>query len=435
MKTGSKTYSSFSRKETILYYRILWRLIPFLGICYLFAYLDRINIGFAKLQMSSDLNLSEEAYGLGAGLFFIGYILIEVPSNVLLERLGAKIWIARIMISWGFLSGATAFVTDKWQFYAVRVLLGAAEAGFLPGILFYLTGWFPSNWRSRAFSLFMIGVPLSSIVGGPLSGWIIEHFHNFGGLHGWQWLFLLEGVPTLILGIAVVVVLPDSPHVAAWLTDDEKLLLSRSLQSDKEELESMKSNIFDGILDLRVWMLGGVDFSLLLCTYAIAFWLPTFIRNAGVVSPVEIGLLVAIPSVATLAGMIIIGSSSDYMEERRWHIIIPFMFGGFALLLSTFFAGNVVMLVITFSVASALITGAVPVVFSLPSTFLRGAAAASGFAVACSVANIAGLIGSSLIGLALQWTGSSSAAIWLFAGCLFLSAGLVFAFPSKPANR
>jgi sugar phosphate permease len=416
------------------YRKIVWKLIPFLCLCYLAAYLDRINVGFAKLQMLDALHMSETAFGLGAGLFFVGYILFEVPSNLVLEKVGARRWIARIMISWGVLSALTLFVTSAWQFYALRFLLGAAEAGFLPGVLYYLSQWFPSYRRSRIIALFMIGLPLSSLVGAPLSGWIMGHFGGVGGLASWQWLFLLEGVPSVLLGVLCLRVLPDGIGDAKWLSSAEKAELTAVLASD--ERENLGGQSFrDAVLDIKVWMLGGIDFSILLSAYAMGFWLPTFIRNAGVADPWNIGLLVAIPSLAGLLGMLAIGASSDRYRERRWHIIVPFIIGAAAMFLSTFFTQNVVATVALFSLASLTIIGAVPVFFSLPATFLKGTAAATGFALACSVANIAGLVSNSLMGVVMDHFHSAQIALWIFAGCLLLSALLVLALPAKTVNR
>lgn len=418
-----------------LYRKITWKLVPFLCFCYLAAYLDRINIGFAKLQMLGDLQFSETAFGLGAGLFFVGYILFEVPSNLILEKVGARVWIARIMISWGLLSACTLLVTTPAQFYIVRFLLGVAEAGFLPGVLYYLTTWFPTQRRGRIIALFMIGMPLSSVIGGPLSGWIMGAFDTVAGLRGWQWLFALEAIPSVLLGILTFRVLPDSHHTAKWLNADEKALLEQQLHQDNAEGQNSKHSFRDGFFNLKIWMLGGIDFSILLSAYAMAFWMPTFIRNAGVTDNFHIGVLTALPSVAALIGMLMIGASSDRHRERRWHIIVPFVVGAAAMAASTGFSHNVVATALLFAIASAAIIGAVPVFFSLPATFLKGRAAATGFALACSLANIAGLVSNSLMGIAIDVTGSSCGAMWFFASCLLLSCLLVIALPAKLVNR
>ena len=418
-----------------LYKKITWRLIPFLCFCYLAAYLDRINISFAKLQMIGDLQFSEASYGLGAGLFFVGYILFEVPSNLVLTRVGARVWIARIMITWGLLSAATMLVTTPTQFYFIRFLLGAAEAGFLPGVLYYLTLWFPSYRRGRIMALFIIGLPLSSVIGGPLSGWIMAHFDQMQGLRGWQWLFLLEAIPSVILGLLTFVALPNSYKDAKWLSDSEKAQLAADLRADDSEVKGAKHSFKEGFFNLKVWMLGGIDFAILLTAYALGFWLPTFIRKTGVVDTFHIGLLTALPNIAAIIAILLIGASSDKHRERRWHIIVPFLAAAAAMCASTFFAENLFATVLLFSIASIGVMGPLPVYFSLPATFLKGTAAATGFALAISLASIAGLISNSLIGLVLDLTGSSAAAMWFFAFCLLLGSLLVFALPAKIVNR
>lgn len=418
-----------------LYRKVAWRLIPFLCCCYLAAYLDRINVGFAKLQMADQLQLSDAAFGLGAGLFFVGYILFEVPSNLILKRVGARVWIARIMVSWGVLSACTLLVTTPAQFYVLRLLLGIAEAGFLPGVLYYLTLWFPTHRRGRMIALFMIGLPLSSVIGAPLSGWILEAFDGLQGLRGWQWLFLLEGVPSVLLGLLALRLLPEGPQDAEWLDLREQGHLLRDLTVDEAQSPASGDSFRQGFFNLKVWMLGGIDFAILLSAYAMGFWMPTFIRQAGVADASDIGLLTALPSIAAVFGMLALGASSDRFRERRWHIILPFWTGAAAMAASTAFTDNVVVTVLLFSIAQAAIIGAVPVFFSLPATFLTGTAAATGFALACSLANIAGLVSNTLIGFALDITGRSGGALLFFAACLVLGSLLVVALPAKVVNR
>lgn len=436
-QTQVLTSSDVVHKEhnAALYHKIIWRLIPFLCFCYLAAYLDRINVGFAKLQMLEDLQFSEASYGLGAGLFFVGYIIFEVPSNLILERVGARMWIARIMISWGILSAITMFVTTPTQFYIIRFLLGSAEAGFLPGVLYYLTTWFPSYRRGKIIALFMIGLPLASVIGGPLSGWIMTSFDQLHGLRGWQWLFLLEAIPSVLLGILTFWALPDNYKKAKWLNKEEKSLLKADLDADNAEAKDSKSTFRDGFFNIKVWMLGSIDFAILLGAYSISFWMPTFIRNAGVMDTFNIGLLTAIPSIAGVIGMLAIGASSDHYRERRWHLTIPLLIAAVALTASTFVATNLFMTILTFTIASAMLMGAVPVFFSLPATFLKGTAAATAFALACSIANIAGLVSNSLIGWTTELTGNSFTALWLFSACLVFNAFLTLAFPAKLVNR
>ena len=434
--TVSTSAPPFAADKTAeLYKKITWRLIPFLCFCYLAAYLDRINVGFAKLQMLHDLQFSETAYGLGAGLFFVGYILFEIPSNLALEKVGARLWIARIMITWGILSGLTMFVTTTTQFYTLRFFLGVAEAGFLPGVLYYLTTWFPTYRRGKIIALFMIGLPLSSVIGGPISGWIMGHFDGLQGLRGWQWLFLLEAIPSVLLGVLTFWALPNNHKQAKWLTTEEKALLQRDLDADDAEGKDSKHSFKDAFFNLKVWMLGSIDFAILLGIYSIGFWMPSFIRNAGVEDTFHIGLLTAIPSIAGVIGMLALGASSDRHRERRWHLSIPLVIAAVALVASTFVSDNPTLTVLTFTVASAMVLGACPVLFSLPATFLKGTAAATGFALACSVANIAGLVSNSLIGWTTDVTGSADSALWLFAAVLVLNSLLTMALPAKLVNR
>ena len=431
----SATTVSSDNDHAALFHKITWRLVPFLCFCYLAAYLDRINVGFARLQMLDDLKFSEATFGLGAGLFFLGYILLEVPSNLALQRVGARLWIARIMLTWGILSACMLWVKTPLQFHILRFFLGAAEAGFLPGVLFYLTQWFPSQRRGRIISLFMIGLPLSSVIGGPLSGWIMKAAHEAYGLHGWQWLFLLEGLPSCGLGLLAFWCLPNSPRHARWLTSQEKNIVDTVLAQDEAALPAAQHRFKDGFWNIKVWMLGGIDFSILLTTYALGFWMPTFIKATGVSDAFHIGLLVALPNVAALIGMLMLGASSDRHRERRWHIIVPFIIGAAAMAGSTFVTHSTWATVVLFSVAQAMVIGAVPVFFSLPATFLKGTAAATGFALACSLANIAGLVSNSVMGVAMQLSGQAGGVMWFFAACLLASSLLVVALPAKVVNR
>ncbi|MGO4813405.1 MFS transporter [Cupriavidus sp. 2MCAB6] len=421
--------------EAAVYRKIAWRLIPFLGLCYLMSYLDRVNISFAKLQMLRDLGMSEASYGLGAGLFFIGYILCEIPGNVILQKVGARFWIARIMITWGILSGLMMFVTSPWQFYALRVLLGAAEAGFIPGVAFFLASWFPAYRRARVMSLFFLGAALSGVVGGPLSGWILTHLHNSSGLHGWQWLFLLEAIPTVVLGIMTFFVLANSPNEARWLSQKEKEIVAGILDADAGEAGHSTHRFVDGLKDMKVWLLGVIDFSILICIYAISFWMPTFIRNAGLHDTYQIGLLTALPSAAAVIGLLCLGWSSDRYRERRWHLILPLVGGFAAMVASTWFPQNVVMTVSLLTVAYGLVFGSIPVLWAVPPSFLRGSAVASGFAVVCSVANVAGLVSNGIIGSVLDLTGSAAVAMWVFGAILLIGAALAFSLPAKQVNR
>jgi sugar phosphate permease len=318
--------------EDATYRKVSWRLLPFLLVCYVLAYLDRVNVGFAKLQMLNDLKFSETVYGLGAGIFFIGYILFEVPSNVILHKVGARIWIARIMITWGAISAAMMFVTTPTMFYVLRFLLGIAEAGFFPGIILYLTYWFPANRRGRNTTFFMTAIALSGVIGGPLSGWMMQAFHGYNGWAGWQWMFLLEGIPSILVGLWVIAYLDDRIGHAKWLSADEKRLLERNIASEDAHKEDPP--IGTVMSSPRVWLMSAIYFCFVMGVYGVSFWLPTIIEQTGVKSALDIGLLTAIPYGCAVIGMVLVAYSADRSGERRWHIAIPAIVGALGLLLS-----------------------------------------------------------------------------------------------------
>jgi len=283
-----------AHSEDRTYAKVTWRLIPFLFLCYVFAYLDRVNVGFAKLQMLTDLKFSETIYGLGAGIFFIGYFIFEVPSNIALHRFGARKWIARIMLSWGVLSGAMIFVKTPTAFYALRFLLGVAEAGFFPGIILYLTYWYPSSRRGKITAMFMTGIPIAGVIGGPLSGWILNSFSGVHGMAGWRWLFLLEALPSIFGGIAVLLYLDDRISAAKWLTDEEKSLLETGLAKEAGHIEVHSAS--GAFTNKRVWVLCLCYFGIIMGLYGISFWLPTLIKASGVSDAFNVGLLTMIPT-------------------------------------------------------------------------------------------------------------------------------------------
>src|SRR5450830_996914 len=288
--------------EEATFSKVTWRLLPLLFLCYVASYLDRVNVGFAKLQMLQDLKFSETIYGLGAGIFFIGYFIFEVPSNIILHKVGARLWIARIMITWGIISGAMIFVTTPEMFYVMRFLLGVAEAGFFPGVILYLTYWYPSHRRGKITALFMTGIAISGVIGGPLSGWIMHSFPGVHGLAGWQWMFILEAIPSLVLGVVVIFYLKDRIRDAHWLSEDEKRLLETEIQKDqtgKEEV-SLGQMFADG----KVWLSAMIYFCFVMGLYGVSFWLPTIIKATGVKDPLDIGLLTAIPYAIAAVAMI-----------------------------------------------------------------------------------------------------------------------------------
>lgn len=379
------------------YRKIAFRLMPFLMLCYFCAYLDRVNVGFAKLQMMSDLQFSEAVYGLGAGIFFIGYFLCEVPSNIVLHKVGARRWIARIMITWGILSGCFAFVQTEWQFYTLRFLLGVAEAGLAPGLLLYLTYWFPSYRRARMTVLWFIAIPISGMIGGPLSGLIMDRMSGVHGWFGWQWMFVIEAIPTVIVGLLVLAVLKDSVQDANWLTQDEKNLVKQELAQDNQHKEGHAS-VKEFIADKRLWLLAGIYFCVVMGQYAITFWLPTLIRNSGISDNWHIGLLTSLPYMCAIVVMILAGRSGDHFQERRWHLIIPMCAGAIALTFATLFASNLTLSLICLCIAASGVLTASSLFWMLPTNFLGGVSAAAGIAAVNSFANLAGFCSPYLIG-------------------------------------
>ncbi|EJB8538332.1 MFS transporter [Acinetobacter baumannii] len=416
------------------YRKIAFRLMPFLMLCYFCAYLDRVNVGFAKLQMMSDLQFSEAVYGLGAGIFFIGYFLCEVPSNIVLHKVGARRWIARIMITWGILSGCFAFVQTEWQFYTLRFLLGVAEAGLAPGLLLYLTYWFPSYRRARMTVLWFIAIPISGMIGGPLSGLIMDRMSGVHGWFGWQWMFLIEAIPTVLVGLLVLAVLKDSVQDANWLTQGEKNLVKQELAQDNQHKEGHAS-VKEFIADKRLWLLAGIYFCVVMGQYAITFWLPTLIRNSGISDNWHIGLLTSLPYMCAIVVMILAGRSGDHFQERRWHLIIPMCAGAIALTFATLFASNLTLSLICLCIAASGVLTASSLFWMLPTNFLGGVSAAAGIAAVNSFANLAGFCSPYLIGWVTTNTGSNAIGMFLITAVLIFGASLVLRVPAKLVNR
>ncbi|MGQ1593603.1 MFS transporter [Acinetobacter baumannii] len=416
------------------YRKIAFRLMPFLMLCYFCAYLDRVNVGFAKLQMMSDLQFSEAVYGLGAGIFFIGYFLCEVPSNIVLHKVGARRWIARIMITWGILSGCFAFVQTEWQFYTLRFLLGVAEAGLAPGLLLYLTYWFPSYRRARMTVLWFIAIPISGMIGGPLSGLIMDRMSGVHGWFGWQWMFVIEAIPTVIIGLLVLAVLKDSVQDANWLTQDEKNLVKQELAQDNQHKEGHAS-VKEFIADKRLWLLAGIYFCVVMGQYAITFWLPTLIRNSGISDNWHIGLLTSLPYMCAIVVMVLAGRSGDHFQERRWHLIIPMCAGAIALTFATLFASNLTLSLICLCIAASGVLTASSLFWMLPTNFLGGVSAVAGIAAVNSFANLAGFCSPYLIGWVTTNTGSNAIGMFLITAVLIFGASLVLRVPAKLVNR
>jgi D-galactonate transporter len=419
--------------EEDLYRKVTLRLVPFLMVCYLVAYLDRVNVGFAKLQMLQDLGFSDTVYGLGAGIFFLGYFLFEVPSNIILHRVGARRWIARIMITWGIISAAMIFVTTPGMFYLLRFLLGLAEAGFFPGLILYLTYWFPHARRGRITTFFMAAVPLSGLIGGPVSGWIMHTFHDMHGMAGWQWLFVLEGIPSVVIGLVVLFWLDDGIAKAKWLTETERATLARNIEA--EEKVKLHPPIRQAMTKPRVWVMALIYFSFVMGLYGVGFWMPSMIRNTGVQDPLIIGLLTAVPNLFAVIGMVLIARSSDRQHERRWHLAIPSLVGALGLAASATWSGSTWIAIVALTLANVGICTVLPLFWSLPTAVLGGTAAAAGIALINSVGNLAGFFGPPLVGALKDMTGSTSSGIYVLAGFLCLGAVLALAQPAKLVNR
>ncbi|WP_306391967.1 MFS transporter [Telluria beijingensis] len=421
------------------YRKTTWRLIPFIFVCYLFNYLDRVNVGFAKLEMLDALQFSETIYGLGAGIFFIGYVTFGVPSNLILQRLGARRWIAVMMMAWGSLSACMLFVTTPTEFYVLRFLTGVAEAGFFPGMVLYFTRWYPSQRRGQVMALFMAAIPVSGLLGGPLSGWMLSHFgHGQGGMDGWQWLFLLQGLPTVFLGLAAIFYLTDDVAQARWLGADEKAAVQDALARDERERPAgaqAAQPLRALLLDRHVWMLGFIYFSIKMGAYAINFWLPSIIQALGFEDPGTVGWLSAIPYLFACVFMVLVGRSADRRRERRWHLSAPLLMALAGLLMAANFSNDVVIVMVGLSLATMGALAGLPMFWPLPAAFLSTAAAAGGLALINSLGQVAGFVSPFLVGWIKDATGSTDAALYILSSVLFVGAMLVLAVPARLVNR
>ncbi|MES2105082.1 MAG: MFS transporter [Pseudomonadota bacterium] len=426
---GRTSGSGDSSFEEATYRKLTWRLVPFLFLCYIVAYLDRVNVGFAKLQMLGDLQFSETVYGLGAGIFFIGYFLFEVPSNIILHKVGARVWIARIMLTWGVLSAAMMFIATPTQFYVLRFLLGLAEAGFFPGIILYLTYWFPAARRGRIVALFMTAVAIAGVIGGPLSGLIVKGMEGMHGWRGWQWMFLLEGIPSIVMGLITLAFLDDRIADAKWLSGPEKTLINSAVSHEQQgkQTHSLGQVFSNG----KVWLMGLIYFCFVMGLYGISFWLPTLVKALGVKDLMDVGLLTAIPYAFAAVIMVLIGRSSDRSGERRWHIAIPGLLGAAGLVLSVIFSGNPVLAMAALTLATVGILSTLPLFWSLPTAFLGGTAAAAGIAMINSLGNLAGYLSPTLVGMIKDATQSTNNGMYMLAGWLVLGSVLTLGASQK----
>ncbi|MGF6534070.1 ACS family phthalate transporter-like MFS transporter [Paraburkholderia sp. GAS206C] len=403
------------------YRKVTLRLMTFLFVCWVLNYLDRVNVSFAQLQLKQDLGLSDTAYGLGVSLFFIGYILLEVPSTLLLKRIGARKTVTRIMLLWGGISTAMAFMTAPWQFYLARTLLGAAEAGFWPGIILYLTYWYPSQRRARITSRFLLAIAAAGIIGGPLSGYILQNFANIWGYRAWQWLFFLEGLPALIAGMVAFFYLTDRPADAKWLNESQKQIITDAIEADhRDKPADASSRLLAALCDPRVYILAAGWATVPLCGTILNYWTPTIIKQAGINNVLHIGLLSALPYIVGAIGMLVIARSSDLMLERRWHFIATTTAGAAGAAMLTLLTHNWPAAIACLSLVSISYFAAAAIIWSIPPTYLSGDAAAGGIGVISTLGQIGAFFGPIMLGWVKSVTGS-------FAAGLLLVAFLVFA--------
>ncbi|MGE8315901.1 MFS transporter [Pseudomonas putida] len=402
---------------------VTWRLMPLLLVCYLFAHLDRINIGFAKMQMSQDLHLSDTVYGLGAGLFFIAYALFGVPSNLMLDRVGPRRWIACLMVVWGLLSTSMLLIESSSAFYLLRFALGAAEAGFFPGILVYLNRWYPAGRRAQVTALFAIAVPLAGVVGGPVSGAILAFMHDTGGLRGWQWMFLLEGAPVVLLGLVVLAVLPEHFERVSWLDEQQKATL-RAQFGEEEQRKPVTS--FGAIFASRaLWLLVAVYCAVMLAVNTLAFWMPSLIHSAGVASDASVGLLSAVPYVAGCVFMLACGRSSDRQRERRWHLCVPLLMAAIGIAIAAIAPEQALPVMAGLVLAGMGASAALPMFWQLPPAFLNARTQAAGIALISSLGSIASFFTPYFIGWVRDTTQSASLALYVLAVFIALGGLLV----------
>ena len=417
-------------------HRVYWRLLPFLLLLYIVSWLDRVNVSFAKLQMGPDLGISDTAFGLGFGLFFfISYALCEIPSNLALARFGARVWIARIMITWGIISVGMMFVQGVWSFYALRFLLGAAEAGFLPGIVYYLSHWFPRSYRAKAVSWFMIGIPLSVVFGAPLSGWIMHSMDEYLGLHGWQWMFIMEGAPAVLLGFVVLGYLTEKPNDAHWLSEPQRQWLSSRIATEQAEAHSRHGlHLAAALKHPVVWLLAVVMFCCQTGSYGLTFWVPSIVKGLSGYTEIQIGFFAAIPYVAAALGMVLVSMSSDRTGERFLHVAIPSLVGAAGFIAVGYFASPALAMTALAIAAVGDYCTRGPF-WALPGKFLSGSALAGSIALINAMGAVGGVVGPSTVGWLKDTTGSFVAPMAALSGVLVIGAALTLALRRAPELR
>jgi MFS family permease len=435
---GPAVISNEAVSESTVFRKVSLRLLPFLFTLYVINLIDRNNIAVARLQMVDKLDiLDESAYAFGSGIFYLGYLLFEVPSNLILARVGARKWIARILVSWGLVSASMMFVTGPWSFTILRVLLGVAEAGFFPGIVYYLNEWFPARMRARALAQFMMGGVINSLISMPISGFILEHMNQVGGLWGWQWVFLLEGIPAVVFGFITLWILTDRPQQAKWLTSSERNWLIQQIDNERKQLATRTYSLRDAMLDYRVWLLTAVYFTVAMGENSYGFYIPTFVKSQfSELRDDQISLVAAAPSLVALVVMILVTRHSDRSGERRWHVAGAAFSAGLGWLTIALAASGSLSLPSGYSrwlflagvtVAHMSMKTMLPLFWTLPPAFLTGAVAAGGIALINSIANLGGFLGPRIIGQVKVETGSYTGGYFVMAATLFLGGLLVLA--------
>jgi MFS transporter, ACS family, tartrate transporter len=408
--------------EAITIHRIYWRIIPLFFAMMFFNYLDRINIGFASLRMNHDLGFGPTVFGFGASIFFVGYMLVEVPSNLMLHWVGARVWLSRILMSWGVVAACMAFTSSTWSFYVLRFALGLAEAGFMPGVVLYFTYWFPARYRARAIAGYIIAGSFSAVLGGPISTIVMTYSDGFAGLHGWQWMFVAEGVPTILLGVFTLYYLTDRPANATWLTPAQREWLQSELQAEIAEIErNGKHQLIDAIRDIRVWLLATLFGCALVSIYGMLIWLPQIIKSWGNLSDIQVGFLSSVPPLLGVIGTVLASRSSDRSGDRKMHIAALYTLGAVGLLASAF-APSPLWAYVCLCIAGLGINSTNALFWSLNASFMTGVAAAASIAAVNTIAQFGGLLGPSLIGLVRDSTGSFTWALVIVACFLLIAA-------------
>ncbi len=411
-----------------------WRLIPFLFLLYIIAYLDRVNVGFAAIDMNRDLGFSTAVYGLGSGIFFLSYTLLEVPSNLIGARLGARIWIARIMVTWGVLSSAMVFVDSPASFYILRFLLGAAEAGFFPGVILYLTHWFPQRERARAIALLFTATAMAGVIGAPISSSLLT-MDGAMGLRGWQWMFLIEGLPAILLAPVVLIYMTEKPADAKWLTAPERDWLSREMATEQADTSHAIVTLRAALGSARLWIVSLPYFCIVIAFYGISFFLPQILQSVSGYGSATVVLLSAIPYISATIGLVVVGTRSDRVRERRWHVAGPCLIGAAGFVLTVVGPATPAFALTTLSIAAFGIWGTLGPFWTLPTAFLRGTAAAGGIALVNSVGNVGGFVGPFLMGWIREATGGFGAGLLTLAAALVLGAVIVLSIRLRPENN